>query len=512
MKINKKEKVIASLLTMGYITFGVMADIQAALPAAGIPTEGDYIAVKVDGKTAGEVTVVKDSLGVDHNYVAQWVTDRMYNVREGYTLYAGDDKRHPLAQTSNLLRAYKSSSTADSQNLVYANQATITATNVKTLNNKYLNKGAVGAFGGGVNSNAYRPSYNSGFVIESQGKWIDVEEKPKAWQHPVADYLHPVTVEADGRITYKGKVVPNNALYAVRKWKEGKGWQPMLAVFTATPNGDEPYLGNVFGLNNEILMTAKAADGKFYSYWGTEVDDPSAPIKNLTVSQFNTLMHEMKENDLKLHEDDLSKVELGSIANGGTVELATNGGAKIPGKMSITGAGGTNGQNTSIKFQNTVKGATKSFNVDTGAVVRANNGMAYTPDMNLQEITINGKTYKVVGTDYQLIDNDGGAYSVNNGEVVLRVQDGTNQATRKLITIKGAAAADGSNLVLKYVGNNGSKGQQTLDTELALKGKSQELTTTASNGRVTFGLSQEIKDKLNGTCLIQTKSSMPKLL
>ena len=76
--------------------------------------------------------------------------------------------------------------------------------------------------------------------------------------------------------TYKGKPVDYSNVYVI----DGK-----IGVFT-NKDGTDFYEGTVFGKNNEILMTTKDEDGHFYSYWASEVTDPSATMSTYRLAEY----------------------------------------------------------------------------------------------------------------------------------------------------------------------------------------------------------------------------------
>ena len=112
---------------------------------------------------------------------------------------------------------------------------------------------------------------------------------------------------------------------------------------------NQVYTGAVHGVNNEVLMTAIGEDGNYYTYWASEVYDPTATIGTMTVSAFNKRLSDIEADITTVHKDDIKGIEVkqaeGSSSNGGTIGLEINndfnedgsptGGKYIPGTITI---------------------------------------------------------------------------------------------------------------------------------------------------------------------------------
>lgn len=187
--------------------------------------------------------------------------------------------------------------------------------------------------------------------------------------------------------TYNGKAVDTSHLYVIG----GK-----LGVFT-NYDKSEVYEGTVYGANNEILMTAMK-DGTYYSYWAAPVTDPNATMETYRVSDYNKDLATLKDNDVALYHNDIKSVDMTkggtTIAPTATITTMRNGNGTaqaVDGAITVTGGGGTNGQDTTVTLSNTTNGANVSQTFTTGSKVVANT--ASTGSSELQSLSINGKDY-----------------------------------------------------------------------------------------------------------------------
>lgn len=188
--------------------------------------------------------------------------------------------------------------------------------------------------------------------------------------------------------TYKGKAVDTTHLYVIG----GK-----IGVFTSY-DGSKVYEGTVYGANNEILMTAIMKDGKYYSYWAAPVTDPSATMGTYRVSDYNKDLDVLKSNDVALYHNDIKSVDMAKrgtdAAPAATITAMRNGNGTpeaVDGAITVTGGGGTNGQDTTVTLSNTTNGAAVSQTFTTGSKVAANT--AATGSSGLKSLTINGQEY-----------------------------------------------------------------------------------------------------------------------
>ena len=201
--------------------------------------------------------------------------------------------------------------------------------------------------------------------------------------------------------TYNGKPVDYSNVYVI----DGK-----IGVFT-NQSGSDFYKGTVFGKNNEILMTVKDADNNFYSYWASEVTDPSATMQSYRLAEYKKDLAVLVENDNKLHRDDIKEVTMTTDAgtNSAIIGLVRNGnteaGAPVKGAITVTSGGGTEGSDTFVKISN----GTANQTFATGSKVEA----IGTNDATTG-IKINGQEYTIKDNDTQYTAGDNVAIDTNN--------------------------------------------------------------------------------------------------
>ncbi|WP_444313929.1 ESPR-type extended signal peptide-containing protein, partial [Megamonas funiformis] len=390
---------IAALVVCGAIAaFGVFSALptSSAFAAGAEATAGQYIAIGGANSSDGYYdrntrTYYKYYTGSDnkpHKYIFTQTKQGNFWVREGYTIdivnnprFGGDDAGNPDKEI--IINTYKGEG-ADSNGLVQSYQNVQESMNINTLNGDKLFSTGTAMYGGAVNTSSTQVTTGEEYIIN--------EGKTAVKSNNIGQYFHAATYnEKTGLYSYKGKVVSNENLYVI---------SGQVGVFTTTANGNEVYTGDVYGRNNEILMTGVKENGDYVSYWGAEVVDPNATIGSMTVSTLQGKFDEVDSSIEKIHKDDIKQIQVASATNGGTIGLQTNGefnedgtakgGANIPGTITVTSEGGTGGDDVRIKFANE-KG---SFTVDAGSKVVANNGAGGT---DLESISVNGQTFNVVG-------------------------------------------------------------------------------------------------------------------
>ena len=202
-----------------------------------------------------------------------------------------------------------------------------------------------------------------------------------------------VTLENDGTYSYthgnEKVTVPTNKVYSIG----GK-----LGVFTDAKGN--LYTGDVYGDNNEILLSAVGEGNQIYSYWGTKVNDPTQTIGNMTVQDYNSDRKKLQDQAAAYHGDDITNIAVGGANNKGTISLNRVGiydeqtgdytsTTPVPGTITVTSTGGE-GKDVAIQFSNDQG----SFTVDAGSKVIANNGAGGT---DLETISVNGQTFNVIG-------------------------------------------------------------------------------------------------------------------
>lgn len=419
---------IAALVVCGAIAaFGVFSALPNSAFAAGVGTMTDskYIAfVTPDSEVRGQ-TASKDNVGRhiyldDHKYTSTKVYtpngDPVYYwVRDGYTIKLEEDTRFQGADKSYVVRAYKSAS-ADTGDIVQSYQNDIKESNIYTISGDKLHNTNTGVYAGG--SNGYTPvrMFEHEEGNDRNDPWI---EKNGKWQATDWDDFKTVgnglsLNSTTGLYEYKGKVVNPENLYVIQRNNSWGIKTNQIGVFVVD---DQVYTGAVHGANNEVLMTAIGEDGKYYTYWASEVYDPTATIGTMTVSTFNKRLSDIEADITTVHKDDIKGIEVksadGSSSNGGTIGLEINndfnedgsptGGKYIPGTITIknTENSGKKGNDVKIQFgsiDEDGKTDVAKFTVDAGSKVEGLKGTTTaTAGDTLTGIKINGEEYQLGG-------------------------------------------------------------------------------------------------------------------
>lgn len=436
-----------------------------------------------------------------------------YWVREGYSLTMVDGQPY-TSLSSNGRRAdvsWTGDANAKPSDILESVTSTHVQTNVTTNVGETLQQ---------VNAGTYAGVTNSGGT-EVAGTW-DYIVKDSSWKGIVSDsnysngYADLVsnngkprgfvrTTDAGSKLawnatlnayTYNGKVVDYSNIYVI----DGE-----IGVFT-NASGSEVYTGTVFGKNNEVLMTVKKSDGKYYSYWGAEVNDAGATMDTYRVAEYQKDLNVLRDNDFALYHNDIKSVDMSTNDSSATISLMRNGDGTsnpaVDGTLTITNGGGTGGNDTYVRISNTTNGQEVSKTFTTGSKVEAVKATESATDIT--GLKINGETYKIKtgqtytkgdnitiegnkisalnnyvssatlndydelvltregldnltvdlgrltrglsSTDYQLVENKNSSdkkYKVSNGEVTLTVKDMNNLSNKdKTITISGLAGQE----------------------------------------------------------------------
>lgn len=422
---------IAALVVCGAIAaFGVFSALPNSAFAAdvGTMTDSKYIAfVATDEDRYGNKIIASSSnvgesifLG-NHKYISTKV-DKPYGgsayywVREGYNIELEETTRFQGAGEHYVVRAYKSAD-ADTGDIVQSYQNDIKESNIYTISGDKLHNTNTGVYAGG--SNGYTPvrMFEHEKGNDRNDPWI---EKNGEWQATDWDDFKTVgnglsLNSTTGLYEYKGKVVNPENLYVIQRNNSLGQKTNQIGVFVVD---DQVYTGAVHGANNEVLMTAIGEDGKYYTYWASEVYDPTATIGTMTVSTFNKRLSDIEADITTVHKDDIKGIEVksadGSSSNGGTIGLEINndfyedgsptGGKYIPGTITIknpTIDSGTNGKDVKIQFGSIGedgKTDVAKFTVDAGSKVEGLKGTTTaTAGDTLTGIKINGEEYQLGG-------------------------------------------------------------------------------------------------------------------
>ena len=431
MSKRKKLRLLTSLIAAGCIFAGSVALTSAAEMVNA--TESNYIAIAAIGDNTpshGQITktFTDPANNKNYTYVLTSVslknpngttTTKQYWVREGYGLTATSSKYFSGAQNSFKLDAYANTSTPSNEHLVFSSQNGITdTTDTTVINNDTLHLITYKQYAAATNTTTNTPStYN--YYILRDGKWFD------AGNDEFKDNFKTVTLNSStGYYQLDDENVPFENIYYIND---------KIGVFL-NPDGSV-YKGPVYGANNEILVTAYDKESKTWSsVWGMQITDPNATIGSMTVSQFETILSDIHNEDVLLSQADVEKTVIDSSTN--TIQLQNKKGNFIPGFTVESVA--TAGQDTQIKFTETTD-TKNSFSINAGSRVEAGT----ITDGKLTSLTINDTSYNLGGgssTDYRLVQNTGNtAYTVADGKVSLNVADADGNTLHQ-VEINGIAS------------------------------------------------------------------------
>ena len=368
------KKLLAMLIATGVMTcasFDVLAAprlvMPVAEPAAQTTTDYQYVALKakefntrplIGTPDREEYSAQRKGTKKIGDYYYKYDATNKYWVREGYQLMLEEngDMHTPLSSNR------KSSDVAyigggDRGSILQSVTSVVSQSGTVTNMGESLNKITASAFAG--------VSHSGG--TEVRGNWDYIIHDPSWKGHVVQGNYKDGYVDLVGSTMPKG-FVTNGLL----KWDDAKQTytyndKPVdysnvyvingkMGVFT-NQDGSDFYKGTVFGKNNEILMTVKDDNGHFYSYWASEVTDPSATMSSYRLVEYKKDLDELVDNDKKLFHNDIKEVTLDtSKANSATIGLLRNGdteaGAPVEGAITVTSGGGAGGKDTFVSISN----------------------------------------------------------------------------------------------------------------------------------------------------------------
>ena len=441
-----------------------------------------------------------------YNYILRKIdspnNDGYYWVREGYDIkIINNDKYFLGAQVNYKVSPYATVSNPSSDNLAFAARNGIVDTEDKTaVNNDILHKltytNYVAGTNGGIdvpegwNYYIYRDDQNG--VKRAVDVGINLNENFKE-----------VTYNNEtGHYQFNGEDVQFENVYAITL---GKDTSPTIGVFLTSENGNEVYTGPVYGLNNEILVTAYDSQSKTWStVWGVEMPDPNASIASMTVGQFQDVLDDIHAEDVILSNADIEKTVVNGTNGNGTINLQNKKGNVVPGIEISRSA--VQGQNTVITISDADNG---TISLETGSRVVANGGETYDSTNNtLETISINGNEYRIaagggtgtmsswtakVGKDKAIIGNGvelefkgagDASVSLNGNTITISATD-TNRYTTGVTAVKS-----GKTITTSYSqeGNNatnfdGINFKEGSNVTLGLEGRT--ITVNADNYYVT---------------------------
>lgn len=408
--------ICAGVLSFGMGTFQLA---EAAEPAVAETTQNQYVAFKVtvdSGSVKGNDTNTNTNTfnGAAYHKVTLSDGKTKYWVRDGYTLTEGEAEKYTtLSRTDSQFDVAYTGSGEQPADILSNITSAVSSTGVSTNAGETLNQVTASAFeglsqGGGTQVPGnwdyiiYDPTWEGHTRANTSSRTYYKDGYADMYNGSTSSTSSPLgfvtTTDANTKLvwdgtlnkyTYNGHAVDTNHLYVIG----GK-----LGVFT-NYDKSEVYTGTVYGANNEILMTAMK-DGSYYSYWAAPVTDPNATLATYTVADYNKDLDTLKDNDVALYHNDIKSMDLakgGTTANPSLIITAMrngNGTAQaVDGAITVTGGGGTNGQDTTVTLSNTTNGSTVSQIFTTGSKVTANTTAAPSAATEMKSLTINGTTY-----------------------------------------------------------------------------------------------------------------------
>ena len=455
---------IAALAVCGAIAvFGSFGITEQQVFAA---ENYQYIAYKADDSTRVNSTQrIGPEMWNRYTYVCREVDNpqtgekEKYWVRQGYEIELVLKERFtqsdiPDATTDTVIDARKTDPNADDGDLILSYQNTIKDMKMNTLNGEKLNSTDTARYGGGVNTASVDVSSGSNYVIQRGDKYVDAGGSASNL------YKNFVRVnDGSGKLTYEngiykfnGEKVATENLYVITN-----NGTDEVGVFTTTEYGNTLYTGDVYGRNNEILMTGLDKDGNLVSYWGTELLDDAATVGNMSLETLQGKFDIVDESIAKIHKDDIKEIQVSKAENGGTIGLQTNGefgadgnpigGAMVPGTITIrnTDNSGKDGHDVAIRFGSIDEEGNdiEKFTVDAGSKVvgKVDGQPATTENQTLTGLEINGKNYLL-----------GGSKTYDGGAGINISTDGKNT-----ISVDTVDPKDGGNLYFTDGGKLNSK-------------------------------------------------------
>jgi len=412
------KKLLAMLIATGVMTCASF-DVLAARPTAAQTAQSQYVAF---GDQSAKLIDGQERNIDGHKYI--YDADQKYWVREGYILKVEEngDLHTPLSANSKASDvAYIGNGDTDS--ILQSVTSMVSASGTVTNMGESLNKINASAFAGVSHGGGTAVDGKWDYIIQDSS-WKDKDSVASGnYKDGYVDLIDQVKgipkgfVTADASntalkwddtkqtYTYNGKQVDYSNVYVI----DGK-----IGVFT-NKDGSDFYKGTVFGKNNEILMTVKDADNHFYSYWASEVTDPSATMQSYRLVEYKKDLAALVENDKMLNRNDIKEVTMTTDANSAIIGLLRNGdteaGAPVTGAITVTSGGGTGGSDTFVKISN-------------GTV---------------NQTFANGSKVEAIGTPEATagIKINGQEYTIKSGSVVSVAKDASNKTTT--ITVDGKA-------------------------------------------------------------------------
>ena len=481
------KKLLAMLIATGVMTCASF-DVLADEPSAAQTAQYQYVAF---APTTSSFPDEYEQTIDGHKYI--YDVANQYWVREGYILVLEQNaKLHTPLSTNGRAADVAYTGGGDTSSILQSVTSLVSASGTVTNMGESLNSINASAYAGVSHSGGTKVAGTWNYIIEDSS-WKDsvapgnykygyvdlVDSKlPKGFKTAEDPNTELTWNDTKQCYTYKGNPVDYSNIYVI----DGK-----IGVFT-NKDGSKVYTGNVFGKNNEVLMTVKDANNKFYSYWASEVTDPSATMQSYRMADYEKDLSVLLENEKKLYRNDIKEVTMTTDANSATIGLLRNGdkeaGAPVKGAITVTSGGGTEGSDTFVKISNGTANqtfatgskveaigapnATTGFKINgVDYTIKSGSGVEITQDATKKTTTITVDGNKTIITDTDTTYTAGAGIEINGDNAISVSKNLTGMQS-----IKGAGAGrisfDGANVKV----NNTTFGENNVVVGVAGDGKS----------------------------------------
>ena len=477
------KKLLAMLIATGVMTCASF-DVLAAQPTAAETAKFQYVAF---APTTSSFPDEYEQTIDGHKYI--YDVANQYWVREGYILVLEQNaKLHTPLSTNGRAADVAYTGGGDTSSILQSVTSLVSASGTVTNMGESLNSINASAYAGVSHSGGTKVAGTWNYIIEDSS-WKDsvapgnykygyvdlVDSKlPKGFKTAEDPNTELTWDDTKQCYTYKGNPVDYSNVYVI----DGK-----IGVFT-NKDGSKVYTGNVFGKNNEVLMTVKDANNKFYSYWASEVTDPSATMQSYRMADYEKDLSVLLENEKKLYRNDIKEVTLTKDENSATISLLRNGGKAVDGVINVTSGGGAGGSDTFVKISNGTAnqtfatgskveaigtpGATTGFKINgVDYTIKSGSGVEITQDATKKTTTITVDGNKTIITDTDTTYTAGAGIEINGDNAISVSKNLTGMQS-----IKGAGAGrisfDGANVKV----NNTTFGENNVVVGVAGDGKS----------------------------------------
>ena len=477
------KKLLAMLIATGVMTCASF-DVLAAEPVAAETLQSQYVAF---APTTSSFPDEYEQTINGHKYI--YDVANQYWVREGYILVLEQNaKLHTPLSTNGRAADVAYTGGGDTSSILQSVTSLVSASGTVTNMGESLNSINASAYAGVSHSGGTKVAGTWNYIIEDSS-WKDsvapgnykygyvdlVDSKlPKGFKTAEDPNTELTWDDTKQCYTYKGNPVDYSNVYVI----DGK-----IGVFT-NKDGSKVYTGNVFGKNNEVLMTVKDANNKFYSYWASEVTDPSATMQSYRMADYEKDLSVLLENEKKLYRNDIKEVTLTKDENSATISLLRNGGKAVDGVINVTSGGGAGGKDTFVSISNGkvtqelatgskveaigAPNATTGFKINgVDYTIKSGSGVEITQDATKKTTTITVDGNKTIITDTDTTYTAGAGIEINGDNAISVSKNLTGMQS-----IKGAGAGrisfDGANVKV----NNTTFGENNVVVGVAGDGKS----------------------------------------